>query len=83
MLIYSMQFFFQFCVSYIDENWTDIFIIPATFCGEMYARGRSGIIDDIGKLGDVTFIARNARTDAYVYSMQILPNFALAILTTI
>ena len=65
--------FFQFCVSYIDDNWTDIFIIPASSCGEGYARGRSGVFDDTGILGDVTFIARNRHTDAHILNAIFFP----------
>ena len=59
--------FSLFCVSNIDDSWTDIFIIPARSCQEKYARFRSGIICDTGIFGDVTFIARNRRTEVYIY----------------
>ena len=75
--------FSQICVSCIDDNWIDISIIPVRSGSEWYARGRSGIICDNVVLDDVTFIAINHHTDAYIYSMINFPNFALAILTTI
>ena len=40
--------FYQFYVSYIDPNWIDIPIILAHSDGELYARGRAGIVWDTG-----------------------------------
>jgi len=38
--------FSQLCVNYIDDNRTNISIIPALSDSEMYARGRSSLIRD-------------------------------------
>jgi len=65
--------FTQFCVSYVDDNLTDISVIPARFCREKYARGRSFIICDTGILGHVTFIARSRRINAYILNAKFYP----------
>ena len=74
--------FFQFCVSYIDDYWADFSIIRAHFDGELYARGRSGIVWDTGIFGDVTFIATNGHKGALIFN-AIFHNFAMVIVTTI
>ena len=71
MPIYSLQNFTQFCVSYVDLNGTDISTITAQSDGELYARSRSGIAQDTGILGDVTFIARNRYIGAYIFNANI------------
>jgi len=66
-----MQNFTQFCVSYVDLSGTDISTITAQSDRELYARGRSCIAQDTGILGDVTSIARNCHTDAYIFIANI------------
>jgi len=67
--IYSMPIFPNFALAILTQIETDISIIPERSGREWYVRGRSGIICDNGILDDVTFIARNRHTDAYILNV--------------
>ena len=67
MPLYSMQIFpnFGLAVMTTIEQICPIYY-PAQYDRKWYARGRTGIICDTRILGDVTFIATNRHTDAYI-----------------
>ena len=65
---YSMQNFHKFALAILTPNLTDISIYPTLSCRKKYARGRSSLISDTEISGDVTFIARNRHTGAYIFN---------------